>query len=340
MYHKRIIVDFDDTLAFTTNRQWNHAKPNKPLIEKLNTLYDEGWIIDIFTARGSISCKTRNEAARKYQYGMEKWLEKHDVKYNLLSFDKPLGAYYIDDKGILPEDFITKNIRNLEGGLSGSDIYTDGSLVHKTDSNAHEVAKWFKTVCQNTVLNVPSIERVVGDTITMEYIEHSEDFFELNLYLALGLIQETLKEMKKLPVEHEYDFNSYIYRIEDHAQLANRPTFDKVVEALHTMNFEPSFSHGDFGIKNMLFSNKELYLIDPIPNMFGCTELDAAKLCASLIINKYDSDIVQLTLETMSIYNNISYDNLCVLTCAEMIRVYKYHPNKNFILECVKNVFK
>ncbi len=340
MYHKRIIVDFDDTLAFTTNRQWNNAKPNKPLIEKLNSLYDEGWRIDIFTARGSISCKTRNEAARKYQYGMEKWLEKNGVKYNLLSFDKPLGAYYIDDKGISPEDFITKDIRNLEGGLSGSDIYTDGTLVHKTDSNAHEVAKWFDTVWQNTVLNVPSIERVVGDTITMEYIEHSEDFFEWNLYLALGLIQESLKEMKKLPVEHEYDFDSYITRIEDHAQLAKWPVFDSVVEALHTMHFEPSFSHGDFGIKNMLFSNKELYLIDPIPNMFGCTELDAAKLCASLIINKYDSDIVQLTMETMSVYNNISYDNLCVLTCAEMIRVYKYHPNKNFILECVKNVFE
>ncbi len=85
---------------------------------------------------------------------------------------------------------------------------------------------------------------------------------------------------------------------------------------------------------------KELYLIDPIPNMFGCPSYLLAKLCASLIINKYDSDIVQLTMETMSVYNNISYDNLCVLTCAEMIRVYKYHPNKNFILECVKNVFE
>jgi len=27
------------------------------------------------------------------------------VKYGLLSFDKPLGAYYIDDKGITPELF-------------------------------------------------------------------------------------------------------------------------------------------------------------------------------------------------------------------------------------------
>ena len=66
MYHKRIVVDFDDTLAFHQNRKFDEALPNKPLIEKLNKLHAEDWIIDIFTARGSISCKTRNDARIKY----------------------------------------------------------------------------------------------------------------------------------------------------------------------------------------------------------------------------------------------------------------------------------
>ena len=41
-YPKSICVDIDDTISFTLNRDWENAKPNIPLIEKLNKLYDEG----------------------------------------------------------------------------------------------------------------------------------------------------------------------------------------------------------------------------------------------------------------------------------------------------------
>ena len=99
-HNKRIVLDFDDTLAFTTNRDFKNANPNIDLIEKTNQLFDEGWQIDIFTARGSLSCKTRKEARQKYEFEIEQWLLEHGVKYNLLSFEKPLAAYYIDDKGI------------------------------------------------------------------------------------------------------------------------------------------------------------------------------------------------------------------------------------------------
>ena len=40
MYNKRIILDFDDTLAYTSNRDWANAKPNTALIEKCNSLFD------------------------------------------------------------------------------------------------------------------------------------------------------------------------------------------------------------------------------------------------------------------------------------------------------------
>jgi hypothetical protein len=88
MYHKRIVVDFDDTLAFHQNRKFDEALPNKPLIEKLNKLHSEDWQIDIFTARGSISCKTREDARKKYEKSMLNWLDKNNVKFNILSFDK------------------------------------------------------------------------------------------------------------------------------------------------------------------------------------------------------------------------------------------------------------
>ena len=337
MHSKRIVVDYDDTIALNKNRDWVNAIPNTPLIKKMNKLYYEGWTIDIFTARGSISCKTRKAASDKYRDGIETWLTKHKVKYNILSFDKPLAAYYIDDKGISPELFLETDIRPLKGGLSGSDIYTDGTLVHKTDANSHAVHQFFLDT--QAVTCVPHVERVVGETITMEYINHNKDYFKDNHFIALGLIQDTLEKYKTLPIKKEYNFVSYKTRIVKHNELANG-LFSEVVYSLGQYNLDQSFSHGDFGITNFLFNEHKLCLIDPIPDMFGCTELDAAKFCASLWINKYKPEVCDLALNAMSVYNNIKMTKFRTLVAAEMVRVYKYHPNKNFIEECVSDVFR
>ena len=339
MYHKRIVVDFDDTLAFHQNRKFNEALPNLPLIEKLNGLYDQGWQIDIFTARGSISCKTREEARQKYEAGMKDWLEQHNVKYHTLSFDKPLAAYYIDDKGIMPSDFLDVDIRELEGGLSGTEIYTDGKVVHKQDANAHSTREWF-TVTQAVGIKTPNIRRVVGDTITMDYISHDEKFFENNFYIALGIIQTQLEIMKTIRNESVFTFESYRSRIRDHAENSKQDLLVSVADSLNGMFIEPSFAHGDFGIKNMLFKGSDLYLIDPICNSFGCTELDAAKLCASLIINKYDHKIIDDTIDYMALVNRINSYAFKALIASEITRVYKYHPDKNFIMNCVKYVYQ
>ncbi len=106
----RIVCDFDDTLAMVKDRDWENATPNLKLIEKLNRLYDEGWTIDIFTARGSISCNSYTERLENNFKQIEDWLKKHNVKYHTLSFDKPYAEYYIDDKAIKPEEFIKENI--------------------------------------------------------------------------------------------------------------------------------------------------------------------------------------------------------------------------------------
>ncbi len=103
----RYIVDFDNTLSFATNRDWDNAVPNGKLIAILNRLYDEGNDVCIFTARGHLSCHgDRVLAEETYREGMEQWLSKHNVKYNVLSFAKPLGDFYIDDRAIKPEEFV------------------------------------------------------------------------------------------------------------------------------------------------------------------------------------------------------------------------------------------
>tara|TARA_B110000503_G_scaffold57388_1_gene91957 strand:+ start:5705 stop:6721 length:1017 start_codon:yes stop_codon:yes gene_type:complete len=337
MYHKRIVVDFDDTLAFHQNRDFNKALPNTPLIEKLNGLYDQGWQIDIFTARGSISCNTREEARQKYEASMIEWLNKNNVKFNALSFDKPLAAYYIDDKGIMPEDFLEVNIRELEGGLSGTDIYTDGKVVHKQDANAHLTKQWFNKAVG---IKTPNIHRIVGETITMDYIDHDESYFENNFHMALGIIQTKLEIMKNLDNDRFNTFQDYRDRIRDHATNSGQELLVEVANELNTIDLNPSFAHGDFGIKNMLFKDCNMVLIDPICNTFGCTELDAAKFCASLIINQYNQTHIKKSIDYMALANGINTNVLRTLIKSEITRVYKYHPDKNFIMECVKYVYQ
>ena len=339
MYHKRIVVDFDDTLAFHQNRKFDEAAPNTLLIDKLNKLYDEGWQIDIFTARGSISCKTREEAREKYEKGMMKWLYKHGVKFNMLSFDKPLAAYYIDDKGIDPSAFLDVDIRELEGGLSGTEIYTDGKVVHKQDANAHATRDWFEKA-KTIQIKTPTIHRVVGDTITMDYINHDEDYFFENFHMALAIIQTQLEKMKGLKPVDNLEYESYIKRIEEHASNSGEAELIANASRLKKYDLKRGYSHGDFGIKNMLFKNCDMHLIDPICGVFGCTELDAAKFIASLVINKYDDKLVAKSIDYMAMANDINKGMLVTLAAAEVTRVYKYHPDKNFIMECFDNVYR
>lgn len=338
MYHKRIVIDFDDTLAFHENRNFDEAIPNNDLIAKTNQLYDKGWQIDIFTARGSISCETREEARQKYEAGILAWLKKYSVKFNSLSFDKPLAAYYIDDKGITPEDFLEVDIRELEGGLSGTEIFTDGKVVHKQDPNAHATNEWFNEAFY-VGIDVPIVHRIVGETITMDYINHDEQFFIKDFYVALGMIQSQLQRMKGLKPLDDTNFQSYINRIKDHAVASGQTELIDNADLLNSFDLKRSFSHGDFGIKNMLFSDHRLYLIDPICNVFGCTELDVAKFCASLYINEYNMSHILKSINILAAANDINKPMLLALIRAEITRVYKYHPDKAFIMECFERVY-
>ena len=71
MYNKRIVCDIDDTISFCTDRDWENAKPNLPVIQKLKQLYNDGWEIFLHTARGSLSAKTPDDAKKKY--------DRHDI---------------------------------------------------------------------------------------------------------------------------------------------------------------------------------------------------------------------------------------------------------------------
>lgn len=101
------IFDLDGTICDTEyirdNGRWEYksAKPKYDVIEKINTLYDMGEYIVIFTARGTLSRKDYRELT-------DKQLKKWKVKYHEIRFDKPGGEIYVDDRTITPNDFVNR----------------------------------------------------------------------------------------------------------------------------------------------------------------------------------------------------------------------------------------
>jgi hypothetical protein len=83
--------DLDGTLCTNTEGTYVNAKPFPDRIAKVNTLYDAGCRIAIYTARGS---KTGINWADLTKQQLATW----GVKYHELSFGKPYAEIYIDDK--------------------------------------------------------------------------------------------------------------------------------------------------------------------------------------------------------------------------------------------------
>ena len=171
MYNKRIVCDIDDTISFCRDRDWDNAKPNLPLIQKLISMYNDGWEVFLHTARGSLSAKTPEDARKKYENIITNWCKKYNVPYDKLIFGKPLGTYYVDDKSLTPDAFLSLDIEQLKGGLSGADIFREGNTVHKTADNSLLAMKWFD-ISKSSNLKIPEIYKIVGQTISMEYIDN------------------------------------------------------------------------------------------------------------------------------------------------------------------------
>ena len=299
MYNKSIVCDIDDTISFTTARDWENARPNIQLIDKLNKLFDDGWEVHFYTARGSISCKTREEADIKYRKIILDYFEKHGVKYTTLSFEKPLAQYYIDDKAITPEAFLELEIEILKGGLSGAIIERRGNKVYKTAKNSLEAAAWYKDA-QHIVKTV-KIHSIIGETLCMDYIKKTDE-------PKINQIEYIIDRFKEVP--EVYDFNTYIDRIRENLQIYN-PDYSEFIineltDSLWFFNENKSFCHGDMSLDNMINNNDTLYLIDPIKpkKLYSSWLLDVSKVLHSAF--RFKRDIIYRHFITK--YENIKYN--------------------------------
>ncbi len=94
--------DLDGTICNDSKGEYEKTMPIIERVEKVNQLYDEGHIIIIETARGSIT-------GRDWKNLTEKQLKKWGVKYHTLRVGNKIYAdFYVDDKGINDKNFFLK----------------------------------------------------------------------------------------------------------------------------------------------------------------------------------------------------------------------------------------
>jgi capsule biosynthesis phosphatase len=277
-YDRRVIVDFDDTIAYTTTRDWNNAEPIWPTINKMNLLYDKGWEVWILTARGQLSCNGDFAAAdKKYRKIIEEWLHKHGVKYHQLSFEKRLASYYIDDKAMSPEDFVDLEISEIKTGWSGATVEKRGNRIFKTHGDSLDAAKWYSMAAP--LVNVPRVYSMIGQTLNLEFLEDNGHRFK---------IDDVNDAIKKFSLYRTYvPYDTYIDKIKEHCKVNN--DFWEIIPELEDISMadfyikRSSFMHGDFSIENIIQTDKGMYLIDPIykDNQWSSYLLDITKMLHS-----------------------------------------------------------
>ena len=94
---KTALVDIDETICFYPNeRKYNLAVPNMENIAKINKLYNDGWLVIYWTARGSMS----GVDFKEFTLGqLDSWgCKYHDLITGTDKYPKPFYDMIIDDK--------------------------------------------------------------------------------------------------------------------------------------------------------------------------------------------------------------------------------------------------
>jgi len=104
---RRVFIDLDNTLCFTTGNDYNNATPIKERVRYVNELKQQGNHITIWTARGATTGIDHRELTIKQ---LNDWC----VQYDELLMGKPNYDIYIDDKSFNVESFWPVPKENVE----------------------------------------------------------------------------------------------------------------------------------------------------------------------------------------------------------------------------------
>jgi capsule biosynthesis phosphatase len=339
-WKKTIVCDVDDTISTHKERAYASAVPHLDIINKLNRLFDMGYVIIYFTARGTLSCNgdiDKIEQARRPI--LEEWMKRHGVKYHHLLFGKPLGIMYIDDKAMTPERFMElefDEFTELIGG-SGAEILREGDRVRKTAKNCIDQHAWYEMMKDH--VRVPKMHSIIYDTIDMEFVEG----VLMSKLHGLGIMM-SINEAYKIVIEKfshmsgtGHSFDSYVERVKDHLMLSDCSFTEEVLEILKNetqyFNRHSSFCHGDLTLENMIVEDGgTICFIDPNydRDCWSSYLLDIAKMYQSVRFN-YEFEFTgnrtcEYPLEAMKFFKIQSHSHLhvTILEMTHWIRMLKY----------------
>jgi tRNA A-37 threonylcarbamoyl transferase component Bud32 len=255
-----IAVDFDNTLALG-NVPIKELKPNIPLIERLKKT---GCFIKVVTARGGKNKLSLEERVSRYYDDIKEWLDKHDVPYNQISFNKEYAHLYIDDMTIDENaDFSTVRSEFTNNSI----IFTERSCIKKCQTSKSEF-EWYKIARKNGFL-VPDVLFCNDELIITERIKQAE---KPNADQILKLVSE----FSRHDAIHKHGTDTYIENLKGF----ELPKIDWP---------KPTFYHGDLSTHNVLAAS-EVYLIDPnFKGVFGSYTIDAGK--AAFSFYAYENDL-------------------------------------------------
>lgn len=92
------VLDLDGVICSNEEGRYDEAKPFIYTINRINTLYEQGNTITIYTARGATT-------GIDWRLLTEKQLHKWGVKYHKLLMNKPHGDLFVDDLAINIKDW-------------------------------------------------------------------------------------------------------------------------------------------------------------------------------------------------------------------------------------------
>ena len=115
---KTMVVDVDDTILTTENRDYQNSMPVFGVVGKLREARAKGWHIILFTARGMGRSKGNIELVREEVIAeVTSFCAKWDVPYDEIMVGKPWAAMYVDDKALRPNEFEQIDLDNWKPQL-------------------------------------------------------------------------------------------------------------------------------------------------------------------------------------------------------------------------------
>jgi capsule biosynthesis phosphatase len=266
MGKRRIVVDVDDTiLVTTTTRDYYNSTPLAVMIDKLNRLYDEGFEIVYFTARGQVSKNGDLDLIEKeVRPILEDWMDRHGVKRTSLIMGKPYADYYVDDKAMTPIQFLSATFDTQLSGRSGANLLRVGDEVVKTCSNATMQTEWIRRA-DDYGFSVPVVLSESPTGYRMDFIEGTPAWADVttSTVRAMARFIEVASNLPPIP-GYSGSFASYVKRS---VRKLPRELQEKIAD-LSTRwesycDNQQSFCHGDLTLDNMIDSPFGQIMIDP-----------------------------------------------------------------------------